>query len=133
MWILAGYRWQRHCAAGRRGKEAALEVWFCNKCILKEFLRKNFLLKSTKSTTLKCLLEIGVLYTYLYLTESKLQKFGVFLGGRLMVWSQLVSERSGFTLQHEFQVILIKVNTITNGIWKDKLRIQLLTVYEKTS
>lgn len=37
-------------------------------------------------------------------------------GGRLMVWSQLVSERSGLSLQYEFQVILVKANTFTNGI-----------------
>lgn len=98
------------CTVRRRGKGADLEVWFLQQ-ILKDFYRKNFLLRSTKSTTAKCLLEIVIL---LYTTESRLHKPFVFffLGGRLVVCSQLVSERSAFSFWLE--------NTFTSGAWKDQ-------------
>lgn len=49
----------------RGGKQADLEVWFLQQ-ILKDFFKKNFLLRRTKSTTVKCLLEIVILLYAMY-------------------------------------------------------------------
>lgn len=87
---------------------------------LKRILEEKFPTeKQQVHYNIKMLFGNSCFYTDLFLTESRLQKLVFILGGRLIVRSHLVSERSRYTLQYEFQAILINET-------------HLLMVYEKT-